>query len=56
MLPVNKFKWIEDTSQFDEDFIQNFNEESNKGYFLEVDIQYPKKLHKFPNDLRFLQE
>ena len=43
-LPVNKFKWIEDTSQFNEDFIKNYNEESDEGYFFEVDIQYFKKI------------
>ena len=37
MLPVNKFKWIENTSQFDEDLIKNYNEESDEGYFLEVE-------------------
>ena len=40
-LPVNNFEWMEDTSQFNEDFIKNYNE----GYFLEVDAQYPYKLH-----------
>ena len=38
-LPENNFDWIEDTSQFNEDFIKNYNEENNEGYFLEVDIQ-----------------
>ena len=38
-LPVNKFEWIEDTSPFNEDFIKNWNEESDEGYFLEVDVQ-----------------
>ena len=38
--PVNKFEWIEDTFQFNEDFIKNYNEESDEGYFPEVDIQY----------------
>ena len=37
-LSVNKFEKIEDTSQFNEDFIKNYNKESNEGYFLEVDI------------------
>ena len=55
-LPVNKFEWIENTSQFTEDFIQHFNQESNEGYFLEVDVQYPEKLHELHNDLRFLPE
>ena len=55
-LPVHKFKWIEDTSQFDEDFIKSYNEESDEGYFLEVDVQYPEKLQKLHNDLPFLSE
>ena len=25
-LPVNKLEWIEDTSQFNEDFVKNYNE------------------------------
>ena len=42
-LPVNKFEWIEDTSQFNEDFIKSYNEESDEGNFLEADVQYPLK-------------
>ena len=34
-LPVNNYEWIEDTSQFNEDFIKKYNEESDEGYFLE---------------------
>ena len=49
-LLVNNFEWIEDTFQFNEDFIKSYNEESEEGCFLEVDIQYPKKLHVFYND------
>ena len=30
-LPVNNFEWIEDTSQFNEDYIKNYNEESDEG-------------------------
>ena len=55
-LTVNKFDWIEDTSQFNEDFIKNYNEEFNEGWFLEVDVQYPEKLHNLHNDLPFLPE
>ena len=55
-LPVNYFEWIEDTSTFNEDFIKKYNEESDEGYFLEVDDQYPEKLHKRHNDLQFLPE
>ena len=52
-LPVNNFEWIKDTSQFNEDFIKNYNEESDEGYFLEVDVQYLENLHEFHNDLPF---
>ena len=55
-LPVNKFEWIEDTFQFNEDFIKSYNEESNEGYFLEFDVQYPETLHELHNDLPFLPE
>ena len=55
-LPVNNFEWIKDTSQFNEYFIRNYNEESDKGYFLEVDVQYLEKLHELHNDLLFLLE
>ena len=55
-LPVNNFELIEDTSQFNEDFIKNYNEESDKGYFLEVDFQYLEKLHELHNDLTFLPD
>ena len=40
-LSVNKFKWIKDTSQFNEDFVKNYNEEGDVGYFPKVDVQYP---------------
>ena len=36
--------------------IKNHNEESDKGYFLEVDVQYTEKLHEIQNHLPFLQE
>ena len=37
-LPVNGFEFIEDTSQFIEDFIKSYSEESDEGFFLEVDV------------------
>ena len=55
-LPVNKFEWKEDTSPFNEDFTKNYNEESDEGFFLEVDIQYPEKVQEFHNELPFLPE
>ena len=47
-LPVNNFMWIKDTFQFNEDFIKNYNEESDERCFLEVE-----KLHALNNDLLF---
>ena len=55
-LPVNIFEWIKDTSQFNEDFIRNYNEESDEGYFLEADVQYPENLHNLHKYLPFLPE
>ena len=54
--PLNNFEWIKDTSQFNVDFKKNYNEESDEGYFLEVDLQYLEKLHELHNDLPFLPE
>ena len=42
--PVNGFEWLEDLSKIDEDFIQNYDKDSDKGYNLEVDVEYPKHL------------
>ena len=53
-LPVNDFKWIEDTSKINEEFIKNYDENNDKGYILEVDVKYPKRLHKLHSDLPFL--
>ena len=53
-LPVNGFKWVEDTSKINEEFIKNYNENNQKGYILEVDVKYPKKLHDLHSDLPFL--
>ena len=41
-LPVNDFKWVKNVSKFNEDFIKKYEENSNTGYFLEVDVEYPK--------------
>ena len=53
---VNNFERIKDTFQFNVGFIKNYNEKSDEGYFLEVDIQYLEKLHELQNDLLFLPE
>ena len=55
-LSVNNFEWIEETSQFNEDFIKNYNEKCHEGYFLEVDVHYLEKLHELHKGLPFLSE
>ena len=55
-LPVNNCQWIKETSQYNEDFTKNYSEESDEGYFLEVDVQYIETLHELHDDLLFLSE
>ena len=55
-LPVNGFKWEKFVSKFDEDFITNYDEDTNKGYIFEVDVKYPKDFHNLQSDLQFLTE
>ena len=53
-LPLNGFEWVKELSQFNEGFTKNYNEDSNKGYFLEVDLEYPKNLFNLHCGLPFL--
>ena len=53
-LPVNGFKWL-DNDVINEEFIKNYDENDNKGYILEVDVKYPKRLHELHSDLPFYQ-
>ena len=55
-LPENSFKWVEELSQFNKDLIKDYDQNSDEGYFLEVDVEYPKKLFSLHNDLPFLPE
>ena len=55
-LLTNNFVRIdEDDFQFNEGFIKNYNEKSDEGYFLEVDVWYLDNLHNSHNDLPFLK-
>ena len=42
--PVNGFKWVKKLSKFDKPFIKSYDENSDKGYFVEVDVEHPKNL------------
>ena len=59
-LPVNGFKWLDNDKPVEhvinEEFIKNYNENDKKGYILEVDLKYPKKLRDLHSDLPFLPE
>ena len=46
-LPVNNCEWIEETPQFNEGFIKNYNDEVDEAYCVEFDVQYPEKYMNF---------
>ena len=41
-LPVDGLKWVKNAPQFNKDLKENYSEDSDKGYFLEIDVQYPE--------------
>ena len=43
-------------SKSDEDLIKNYDENSNKGYILEIDVEYLKNLLNLHSDLPLLAE
>ena len=57
-LPVNGFRRLDSDkiNEINEEFIKNYNENDNKGYILEVEVKYPKRLHQLHSDLLFLSE
>ena len=55
-LPVNGFKWENDLSRFNENFIKNYHENSDVGYFLEVDIEYPNNYGVLIKTYHFYQK
>ena len=54
--PVNGFKWVNNVSNIDKDFIKNYDEDSDKRYILEVDVGCSENLHDLHSDLPFLPE
>ena len=55
-LSVNNFKWVKDLLKFNESFIINYDEDSDEGYILEVNVEYPEKLFNLHKDLPFLSK
>ena len=55
-LPVRGFRWMDDISKIDEDFVKDYDKNDVKGYILDVDVDYPNKLKNLHSDLPFLPE
>ena len=54
---VNGFKWVKKTFKFDQEFTKSYEENSNnKGYILEIDVEYQKHLFNLHKYLPFLAE
>ena len=55
-LPINGFKWVNDISGINKKFVKSYDKNSDKVYILEVDVDYPSKLHKLHSDIPFVPE
>ena len=55
-LPVSHFNWVKKPFQCNRDFMKTVNEDIDKGYFLEADVQYPEILYDLHNELPSLLE
>ena len=53
-LPANGLEWMEQLSEFDVRFIKNYDENNDKEYILEVDVEFPKTLFNLHYYLPFL--
>ena len=52
-LPYCGFEWLENIDNFG---IMSINDKSPIGYFLKVDLEYPKELHELHNDFPLAPE
>ena len=55
-LSIDGFEWVKELPKFNESFIKNYDENSDKGCIIEADVKYPKNLHNLHSDLPFLPE
>ena len=55
-LPTHGFRWVKNVEEFTPEKIAKLVKKDRKGYILEVDVDYPKELHKSHNELPFLAE
>ena len=42
--------------KFNQEFLKNYYEDSDKGYVLEMNVKYPNDFHDFRSGSRFLPE
>ena len=52
-LPYGEFEWLKNVDELD---IMSINKKSDVGYILEIDLKYPKELHKLHNDYPLASE
>ena len=52
-LPYCRFEWLKNIDKFD---IMSISNKSPKGYFSEVDLEYPEELHELHNDFPLAPE
>ena len=48
-LRISNFKWVKNIDKIDQN-LMNIKNNSSTGYVLEVDLEYPQKLHDIHND------
>ena len=54
-LPLDSYEW-DNVEKFDRDFIKNYDDNGDKGYLLEVDVEHPSELRSAHEDFSFLPE
>lgn len=54
-LPIGGYNW-EDPAKFTSEYIKKMSPNQQKGFWFEVDIQYPHELHDLHNDYPFCPE
>ena len=43
-LLVNRFKWAKELPKFNESFIKGYDENRDREYFFDGDVEYPKNI------------
>ena len=54
-LLLDGYKW-DDIKKFTSDFVKNYDVNGDKGYLLEVDVEYPEEMGVVHGELPFLAE